>query len=99
MASRRPGPLLTGSRSIGSVRYDAAPRQIGSRRSEPLSRHAGRQYLLFAQHLRAVELRDRGPAQFADLLGDALGARFELRCVEVSATLRVIQHTDRNLLS
>src|SRR5260370_27768368 len=47
--------------------------------------YTGRQDLLFAQHFRAVELGDRGPAQLADLLGHLLGARFELRRVEMPA--------------
>ena len=42
--------------------------------------------MFFAQDFGAVELGDRGPAQFADLLRDLLGARLKLRGVEIPAT-------------
>src|SRR5215469_6762619 len=45
----------------------------------------GRQDLLIAEHLGAVELGDRGPAQLANLLRDLLGAGLEPRRVEIPA--------------
>ena len=41
--------------------------------------------LLFAEHLGAIELGNRRPAQLADFLGDLQGPRLELRRVEVPA--------------
>ena len=47
------------------------------------SRHPGREDLLLAQHFRAVEVGDRGPAQLDRLLRDDERAGLELGRVEI----------------
>ena len=62
----------------------SSPRK-GTGEMAPCLFDAGRQDLLFAEHFRTIEFRDRGPAQLADLSGDLQCPCFQLRRFEMPA--------------
>src|SRR5438477_4910640 len=57
--------------------------RMASCNCSPESRHARRQQLLLAQHLAAIEVGDRRPAQLANVLRHLERARLELERVEI----------------
>jgi hypothetical protein len=75
--------LMLASHPIGDVRLIVG---VTAQRSfmRPLSAFDVRRKKLFlSQDFGSIKLRDRRPTQFADLLRDSEGARFELRRVQV----------------